>query len=43
MCFDKEILNPVETLGQGYLDENRMLVLADGRIVMMGCSPFVDP
>lgn len=43
MCFDKQIINPVETLGQGYLDENRMPVLADGRIVMMGCSPFVDP
>ena len=42
MCFDKEIVNPVETIGQGYLDENRMPVLADGRVVMMGCSPFVD-
>ena len=42
MCFDKEIVNPVDTLGYGYLDENRMPVLADGRVVMMGCSPFVD-
>ena len=42
MCFDKEIVNPVETLGQGYLDENRVPVLADGRVVLMGCSPFVD-
>ena len=42
MCFDKEIVNPIDTLGYGYLDENRMPVLADGRVVMMGCSPFVD-
>lgn len=37
-----ETVDPVETLGVGYLDANRMPLLADGRVVLMGCSPFVD-
>ena len=41
-CFGKDIVNPVETVGPGYLDENGVPTLADGSIVMMGCGPFVD-
>lgn len=42
MVFGKEILNPIETLGHGYLDENRVPLLADGSVVLMGCSPFAE-
>ena len=42
ICFDKGIVNPVETLGAGYLDENGVPTLTDGSIVLMGCSPFAD-
>lgn len=41
-CTGKEVSNPIETLGPGYLDGNRMPLLADGRVVLMGCSPFVE-
>lgn len=41
-CFGKDILNPVETVGPGYLDDNGVPTLADGSIVMMGCGPFAD-
>lgn len=39
--FQKECYNPIETLGPGYLDENRVPMLADGRVVLMGCDPFI--
>ena len=41
-CFGRETINPVDTLGTGYLDDNGVPTLADGSIVMMGCSPFTD-
>ena len=41
MVFCKDCFNPIETLGPGYLDENRVPILADGRVVLMGCNPFV--
>ena len=41
MAFCKDCLNPIETLGPGYLDENRVPMLADGRVVLMGCDPFI--
>lgn len=41
-CTGKEVLNPLETLGPGYLDGNRIPILSDGRVVLMGCSPFVE-
>ncbi len=39
-CFGKDSINPIDSLGPGYLDENGMLITADGSVVMMGCSPF---
>ena len=42
VCFGKDVINPVETLGAGYLDDNGVPTLADGSIVMMGCTPFAD-
>ena len=39
--FGKPVLNPIETLGTGYLDINGMPILADGSTVMMRVSPFV--
>ncbi len=41
IVFMKECYNPVETLGPGYLDENRVPILGDGSVVMMGCDPFI--
>ena len=41
MVFLKDCYNPIETLGPGYLDENRVPILGDGSIVMMGCDPFI--
>ena len=37
----KDCLNPVVTLGPGYLDENMVPILADGSVVLMGCDPFI--
>lgn len=39
--FGKEVLNPIDTLGPGYLDANLVPVLQDGSVVMMRCDPFV--
>lgn len=39
--FGRPSINPIETLGPGYLDGNMMPILSDGRVVMMGCDPFV--
>ena len=41
IAFDKDSINPIETLGPGYLDDNMMPILGDGRVVMMGCDPFI--
>ena len=41
-CFGKDTVNPLETLGTGYLDDNGVPTLSDGSIVMMGCTPFVE-
>lgn len=41
IAFDKDSLNPIETLGPGCLDDNMMPILGDGRVVMMGCDPFI--
>ena len=41
MVFDRDTINPIDTLGPGYLDDNMMPILGDGRVVMMGCDSFV--
>ena len=39
--FGLEAVNPVDTVGPGYLDRNGVPVLRDGSVVMMGADPFV--
>lgn len=42
IAFDRDSINPIETLGAGYLDDNMMPILADGSVVMMRCDPFTE-
>lgn len=41
LAFDRPSINPLDTLGPGYLDDNLVPILSDGSVVMMGCDPFV--
>ena len=39
--FGKPVVNPIETLGTGYMDLNGVPLLADGRVVFKDSDPFI--
>ena len=39
--FDKPMVNPIETLGTGYIDLNGVPLLSDGVVVFKDSDPFV--